>query len=157
MEAFRDMRRKGNALTDVETVEILKKNTNGVLAVIGDNGYPYAVPLSYVYADNKIFFHCATEGHKLEAIESMEKVSFCVVDQDRIIPEDFNTLYRSVIAFGKAKIITDDKEKNLALDIILQKYSPEFLETGRKYIEQEWNNCKAVEIEIQHLTGKAGD
>lgn len=157
MEMFREMRRKGNALTEEEAVEILRKNTNGVLAVIGDNGYPYAVPLSYVYSGNKIFFHCATEGHKLDAIKNMEKVSFCVVEQDDIIPEDFNTLYRSAIAFGKARIITDEKEKKHALDIILQKYSPEFLETGMKYIEQEWNNCKAVEMKIEHLTGKAGD
>lgn len=154
---FREMRRRGNALTHEETVEMLKKNTNGVLAVMGDDGYPYAVPLSYVYADNKIFFHSAIEGHKLDAIENMEKVSFCVVEQDNIIPEDFNTLFRSAIAFGKAKIITDEKEKNLILNIILQKYSPEFLETGKKYIEQEFNNCKTVKIDIEHLTGKAGD
>lgn len=154
---FREMRRKGNALSREDTIEILSKNTNGVLAVSGDDGYPYTVPLSYVYDNNKIFFHCATEGHKLDAIEKYEKVSFCVIEEDNIIPEDFNTLFRSAIAFGNARILTDEKEKEHVLEIILQKYSPEFIETGRKYIEQEWNNCKAVEIAIEHLTGKAGD
>ena len=107
---FREMRRKGNALSTEETIEIFNSNTNGVLAVLGDNDYPYAVPLSYVYHDNKIFFHGATSGHKLDAIRNHAKVSFCVVGQDDIIPEDFNSLFRSAIAFGTARILSDDDE-----------------------------------------------
>lgn len=154
---FREMRRKGNALTTNEAIDILNKNTNGVLAVAGDNGYPYAVPLSYVNDDGKILFHSATSGHKLDAIRENDKVSFCVIDQDKIIPEDFNTLFKSAIAFGKARVITGDNEKQKCLELILRKYSPDFFESGKEYIAQEWNHCVAVEIVIEHLTGKAGD
>ena len=76
---FREMRRNRQILTQAECEAILAACTNGVLAVSGDDGYPYAVPLSYVYRDNKIFFHCAKTGHKLDAIARNEKVSFCVV------------------------------------------------------------------------------
>ena len=154
---FREMRRKGNALSKEETIEIFQKNTNGVLSVHGDDGYPYGVPLSYVYSDGKIIFHSAKSGHKVDGVKNNEKVSFCVVDQDDIIPEDFNTLFRSAIAFGKARVLTDDKEKEAGLESILKKYSPEFMESGRKYIAQEWEHCIVVEIAIEHMTGKAGD
>lgn len=154
---FREMRRKGNALTREEAIEIFEKNTNGVLAVHGDDGYPYAVPLSYVYSDEKIIFHSAKSGHKVDAVTNNEKVSFCVVDQDDIIPEDFNTLFRSAIAFGKARILTEDKEKEAGLELILSKYSPDFMESGRKYIAQEWEHCIVVEIAVEHISGKAGD
>lgn len=154
---FREMRRKGNALSKEETIEILKKNTNGVLAVDGDDGYPYAVPLSYVYSEDKIIFHGATTGHKLDGIRNNEKVSFCVTDQDNIIPEEFNTLFKSAIAFGTARILTEDNEKRAGLELILSKYSPDFMESGKEYIKEEWDHCVVVEITIQHLTGKAGD
>ena len=154
---FREMRRKGNALSQEETIAILEKNTNGVLAVDGDDDYPYAVPLSYVYSDGKILFHGAVTGHKLDGIKNNEKVSFCVIDQDDIIPEDFNTLYRSAIAFGKARVVADDKEKQQALELVIAKYSPAFMESGKEYIAKEWERCLVVEIKIEHLTGKAGD
>jgi nitroimidazol reductase NimA-like FMN-containing flavoprotein (pyridoxamine 5'-phosphate oxidase superfamily) len=154
---FREMKRKRNALSKEETIEILKNNTSGVLAVNGDDGYPYAVPLSYVYSNNKIIFHCAARGYKLDAIERSEKVSFCVIDQDHIIPEDFNSLFRSAIAFGKARVLTEDQDKKAGLELILHKYSPDFIESGKQYIKDQWNNCVVVEITIEHLTGKAGD
>ena len=86
-------------------VEVLRKGTSGVLAVSGDDGYPYAVPLSYVYDDGRLFFHCAPSGHKLDAIAGNEKASFCVIDQDHVVPEEYTTYYRSVIAFGRARVL----------------------------------------------------
>ena len=102
---FRDMRRNSQKLTDEESVSILQKATSGVLAVIGDEDYPYAVPLSYVYCDFKIYIHCATQGHKLDAITKCPKVSFCVIDRDDILAEKLTTLYKSVTVFGKAEIL----------------------------------------------------
>ncbi len=150
------MRRKGNALSKEETIEILTKNTNGVLAVDGDDGYPYAVPLSYVYSEGKIIFHCAVTGHKLDGIKNNEKVSFCVVGQDDIIPEDFNTLFKSAIAFGKARILTEEKEKQAGLELILAKYSPEFMESGKEYIAKERKPCAIVEKAIDNMPGNRG-
>ncbi len=83
---FREMRRKRQALDAEEMADVLHKGTSGVLALSGDDGYPYAVPISYVYDGNKIFFHCAKSGHKLDAIHRNAKASFCVIDQDQIVP-----------------------------------------------------------------------
>lgn len=154
---FRKMREIGVPLSKEETIEILETQKHGTLAVNGDNGYPYAVPISYVYLDNSIIFHSAISGHKVESIKKNSKVSFCVIEQDNIIPEDFNTLYKSAIAFGKARIIDNDQEKRNALREILKKYSSEFMESGEKYINGEWDNVAVMIIDIEHLTGKAGD
>ena len=102
---FREMRRNKQLLSSEETAAVLERGTSGVLALAGDQGYPYAVPISYVYDGEKIFFHCAKSGHKLDAIRREEKASFCVIDQDRIIPEEFTTYFRSVIAFGDRKSV----------------------------------------------------
>lgn len=121
---FREMRRKRQLLPQAESVAILEKMTNGILALHGDEGYPYAVPVSYVYADGKIYFHSAMKGHKVDAIVRNEKVSFCVVEQDDIKPAEFTTYFRSVIVFGRACILTDETEKRAALNLLADKYPP---------------------------------
>lgn len=112
---FREMRRKRQLLPTEESVAILERMTNGTLALHGDDGYPYAVPVSYVYADGKIYFHSAMQGHKVDAILRNDKVSFCVVEQDEVKPAEFTTYFRSVIVFGKARILTDENEKTKCL------------------------------------------
>ena len=99
---FRNMRRSKQVLSQEDSIAVLEKATSGVLAVSGDDDYPYAVPVSFVYADGKIFFHCAKSGHKLDAIARNSKVSFCVIDEDKIVPEEYTTYFRSVIAFWKS-------------------------------------------------------
>ena len=84
---FREMRRKKQRLSAEACEAILAEGTSGVLAVDGDGGYPYAVPLSYVYQDGKLFFHCAKSGHKLDAVRRNPRASFCVIGQDRVVPE----------------------------------------------------------------------
>lgn len=108
---FREMRRSKQLLNTDYAKSMLNKATSGVLAVHGDDDYPYAVPLSYVYHDDKLYFHVATSGHKLDAIRKNDKVSFCVILQDKPVGEGFTTYYMSVIAFGRAKIIDDAEEK----------------------------------------------
>ena len=78
---FRQMRRKKQALSREECEEILQQGTSGVLAVSGDDDYPYAVPMSYVFCENKIYFHCAKSGHKLDAVSRNEKVSKTILFQ----------------------------------------------------------------------------
>ncbi|MCQ4638196.1 pyridoxamine 5'-phosphate oxidase family protein [Anaerovorax odorimutans] len=146
-----------NQLPREEAVKILENNTHGVLALDGDDGYPYAVPVSYAYDSGKIYFHGTSEGgHKLDAIKRNSKVSFCVVEKDDILPADFNTLYLSAIAFGQARIIENDEEKQQALERILEKYSADFMESGRKYTKAVWDEVCTVEITIEHLTAKKG-
>ena len=151
---FREMRRKKQALSIEECEQILKRNTAGVLAVDGDDNYPYAVPMSYVYTDFKIFFHCAKTGHKIDAMMRNEKVSFCVIDEDLIVPEEYTTYYRSVIAFGKARIMEEEAEKRMAIELIAERYSPDD-EAGRmKEIEADFAQVCLVEIAVEHMDGK---
>ncbi len=148
------MRRKKQALSPEENVEVLQRGTAGVLAVSGDDGYPYAVPLSYIYEDGKIFFHCAKEGHKLDGIARSDKVSFCVIDQNEIRPEEYTTYFRSVIAFGRARILEDAAEKRSALEKLAAKYSPQQEQGRLAEIEKKFNLTVLVEINIEHVTGK---
>ena len=153
---FREMRRGKQQLSFDECVEILKRGSSGVLAVMGDDGYPYAVPLSYVYHDNALFFHGATSGHKLDAIRQNEKFSFCVIDQDEVIPEKLTSAYRSVIAFGKAHILEDETEIRAAAQMLGQKYSPGMDELINKEIEAYMRHMAVVRLDIEHITGKLG-
>jgi len=152
---FREMRRTKQLLSEVETIEILQSCTSGVLAVTGNNDYPYAVPLSYVYKDGKLFFHFAKAGHKIDSILKNNKVSFCVIKTDDVIQNTFTTYFRSVIVFGRAKIITEDSEKKYALECLVGKYSPDYIAEGQSEIVREWKLVNVAEVEIEHMTGKA--
>ena len=152
---FRKMRRNRQELTQEECVRILQKNTAGTLAVLGDGGYPYAVPLSYVYEDGKLWFHCAVSGHKLDAIRSCEKVSFCVIDQDQVEPFKYTTYFRSVIAFGRARILKEQDQIRSALERLACKYAPKDSPSHReKEIENGLGRLCMVEIAIEHMSGK---
>ena len=151
---FREMRRKTQQLSYEESISVLRRGTSGVLATEGDNGYPYAVPMSYVYCDGKIWFHCAKTGHKIDAITKNEKVSFCVIEKDDVRPREFTTYYRSVIVFGKVRVLEKISEKRAALEKLAEKYSPDD-EAGRlKEIEKSFEHLHMIELVIEHITGK---
>jgi uncharacterized protein len=152
---FREMRRKKQLLSEAETIEILQSCTSGVLAVMGDNDYPYAVPLSFAYKDGKLFFHFAKAGHKIDSIVRNNKVSFCVIKTDNVIQKTFTTHFRSAIVFGRARILTEDSEKKYALECLVEKYSPDYIAEGQSEIERDWNRVWVAEIKIEHMTGKA--
>jgi len=152
---FRPMRRITQQLTEAEALDMLKSGSSGVMALAGDEGYPYAVPLSYAYCEGKLYFHVAKSGHKLDAIARNDKVSFCVIQKDEVIPADFTTHYRSVIVFGRARILTDEAEKRRALRLLVEKYSPGFLAEGEAEITRSWERFHALELRIEHMSGKA--
>ena len=155
---FREMRRKAQQLTEEECVSILTEATSGVLGVIGDDGYPYTVPVSHVYKDGKILFHCAKEGHKIDAIRANEKVSFCVTWQDEVMPKERTTAYISVIAFGKARIVEDEAGLRRIAGLVGEKFSGDYPEECRQEIDEViWNDrMYCVEITVEHMTGKCG-
>lgn len=150
---FRKMRRMDKAMDEAAALELLKKCEFGIISTVGSDGYPYGVPVNYAYKDGFIYFHCATTGHKLDNIIENNKVSFCAVGESKIISEKFSTKYESVIIFGKASIVDDDEKKEALLEII-KKYSPDFIESGKKYIESDFDKTLVVKIEIEHMTGK---
>ena len=152
---FREMRRKRQALSREEVSSVLYRGTSGVLALSGDDNYPYAVPISYVYDGENIYFHCAKSGHKLDVIQQNEKVSFCVIDQDKIVPDEYTSYFRSVIVFGRAEVIEDEKEKRTAIEKLAVKYAPEDTAIGRKNaIDREWTPLCMLKMRIDHITGK---
>lgn len=152
---FREMRRKKQKLSKEECDRILYNGTSGVLALHGDDGYPYAVPVSYVYDGEKLLFHSAKNGHKIDAIIKNAAASFCVIDQDQIVQEEYTTYFRSIIAFGKIRILEDDAEKRSAIEKLAVKYAPDdTAENRNNAIDREWKLLCMMEMEIEHLTGK---
>lgn len=152
---FREMRRHRQQLPADVCAAVLARGTSGVLAVAGDDGYPYAVPLSYVYDGGRLYFHCARSGHKLDALRRCPRASFCVVDQDRVMPAEYTTYFRSVIAFGTVRILEDDGEKRAAIELLARRYAPDDTEENRSaFIAREWAPLCMLEMTVEHMTGK---
>ena len=152
---FRELRRKRQALSAEECAAVLLRGTSGVLALSGDNGYPYAVPISYVYDGKALYFHCARAGHKLDALRREPKASFCVVDQDQVVPEEYTTYFRSVIAFGTVREVEDPAEMRRAMELLAAKYAPaSTAEERSRAMEREWPGLCVLEMTVEHLTGK---
>ncbi len=148
------MRRKDKALPDEATADLLQRGEYGVMSTVDDKGQPYGVPLSYVFQNDCLYFHCALEGRKLDNLLSDSRVSFCVVGHTRVLPAKFSTEYESVIVIGKASVVQGG-ERNEALLGLVDKYSSEFAEEGRRYIEKLDKKTTVVKIEVVKMTGKA--
>ncbi len=151
---FRQMRRKHQQLSNEESIGILEKATSGTLALSGDNGYPYAVPISYVYHDRQLYFHSALNGHKVDAIKRCDKASFCVIEQDEVQPQKYTTYFRSVIAFGRIHIIEDEQEKLETARMFGNRYNPNDDESLQKELESGFAHMLMIRLSIEHLTGK---
>lgn len=152
---FREIsRNKKQILSGEECLDILKKATSGVLCVLGDGDYPYGVPLSYAVSGDKLYFHCALKGHKVDALKKHEKASFTVIETDQIVPEEYTTYFRSVIAFGKVRFVENEEEKRQALMLLAEKYSAAFLDGAPKEIESKLKGVCVLEFGMEHLSGK---
>ena len=152
---FREIVRKKQALTLDECKEILKNEPRGVLSLIGDDGYPYGVPINYYYNedDGHIYFHSGKSGHKVDALRACNKASFCVYDGGYRNEGDWALNIKSIIVFGRIQIVEDfDK----AMDIC-RKLSFKFTDDS-EYIEKEiasfGKNTLCLELVPEHITGK---
>ena len=148
---FREMRRSKNLIDIDKTKELLKNGIDGVLGTISENGYPYTTPVNYIYYNNKIYFHSALKGHKIDNILKNEKVSFTVITKNDIIQESYTSDFQSIIIFGKAKLV--DPTKELLLELI-RKYSSSYMNKANDYIAKHQKATQLVEIRIEHMTGK---
>jgi nitroimidazol reductase NimA-like FMN-containing flavoprotein (pyridoxamine 5'-phosphate oxidase superfamily) len=150
---FRKIRRERQLLSMEDTIAVMVRCTNGVLACLGDEDYPYAVPVSYVYFNNKIYFHSAKAGHKIDAISKNPKVSFSVIDEDTIVSEKYTTYFRSVIAFGKARIVEGD-ERLEAFKALVEKYSGDQPEEAKHKEIIGCTQAYIIAVDVEHITGK---
>ena len=147
------MRRNKQLLSEEALNAVMERCTNGILACLGDGGYPYAVPLNYVYHNEKIYFHCAKSGHKLDAIMAEPKVSFAVVDEDTIVSSEYTSYFRSAIAFGKARIVEGD-EWFEAFKVLVDKYSGDQPEAAKISEIEACKRSHIIAIDVEHITGK---
>ena len=148
------MRRSRQQLSREECIDILQQATSGVLAVLGDGGYPYTVPLSHVYADGHLYFHSAIQGHKVDAIRNDSRCSFCVIAQDEVHPETFTTYFRSVVTFGQIHVIEDDDERLAALRRLGLRHAPNDHAGLQREIDKDFARVLMLRLDIEHLTGK---
>ncbi|MCL2324063.1 MAG: pyridoxamine 5'-phosphate oxidase family protein [Actinomycetia bacterium] len=161
--SFREIRkaRRDQALSEEESRAIIDRATHGVLALLGDEGYPYAVPLSHARLGDTIYFHSAVRGHKMDALARGDKASYCIVDADQVVAEEFSTAYRSVIAWGRVSIIADDEEKRAALSALADRYCKDGIASDYDQklaaeIARSWPAVLTFKLEIEHLSGKQG-
>ena len=152
---FRAMRRNKQQLSDEECTLILENEVRGVLSVLGDNDYPYGIPINFYYSkdENKIYFHGARVGHKIDSIQKSDKVSFCVYDKGNQTEGKIGLDVKSVIVFGRIRLL-NDMERNID---ICRKLSAKF-NFGIDYVENEIKKFAKVvavlELTPEHITGK---
>ena len=151
---FREMRLIKQQLPDEEALAILQKGGVGTLALWGDEGYPYSVPVNFKYEDGCIYFHSAKNGHKVDAIARESKASMSVVAKDVLLPEKYTTDYCSVIVFGNIKLIADDEKKRRMIYSFAKKFCSEYEDGIDEEIDRAWNRLHVYEFKIEHMTGK---
>ena len=152
---FREMIRKKRQLPEAECVEILKTQLRGVLSVLGDEGYPYGMPMNHYYCeeDGKIYFHGGQTGHKIDAMKRCDKASFCVYDEGFREDGDWALNIRSVIVFGRIEFITDQA----TVYLISEKLSRKFTDDDayiRREIEHSGPRTLLFALLPEHMTGK---
>ena len=151
---FREMRKKNRQLSTEEAIAILEKCPWGTLSTVGEDGWPYGLPVNYIVEDGIIYIHCAKTGHKLDNIRHNDKVCFTAVARANVLAAEFSTDYESAVAFGRASFV-DDSEARLALQLIIEKYSPEFKTAGDAMVQQMADVTQVIRIDVEHITGKA--
>lgn len=152
---FRPMRRKSRALSDEATRELLAQGRRGVLAVNGDDGYPFALPLNYLYdpEQNRIYFHGAKEGHKVDALRLSDKVCFTVMGNEHYKEGEWAPCVQSAIAFGRCHLVDDPADTEAEVRRLALKYYPSADEVERE-VEKFIAGVQLYVIDIEHLTGK---
>ncbi len=152
---FRQMRRFKQQISREECVRILKEQPRGVLSMLGDDGYPYGIPMDHWYSEkeNRLFFHCAKVGHKLDAISAYDKVSYCVMDSGYREEGDWALHINSVVVFGRMRVVEDEEKKREICTNMVRKFTDD-----EEYLQKELTNAFprvcCLELDIEHMSGK---
>lgn len=150
-----EMRRKDRALREEEAYAILREGGDGVLATIGEDGYPYAVPMNHTLEDGVLYLHSALSGHKLENLAFCDLVSYCVVVGREVVPAELSTNYRSAVVFGRATRVEEPEARRRGLMALLHRFAPDHMESGLAELERDFQRTAVVRIDIHRITGKA--
>ncbi len=152
---FRPMRRFKQQISDEECIRILKEEPRGILSMIGEDGYPYGIPLDHWYNENdgKLYFHCAKEGHKLDAVAKCDKVGYCVYDKGYRKEGEWALNINSVVIFGRIALVTDADKTREICTALCKKFTDD-----EAYLQNELTNALprvlCLELTIDHMTGK---
>ena len=153
---FRPMRRYKQALSQERCAEVLAAAPRGVLSLVGDDGYPYGIPMDHWYCpeNGKLYFHGARAGHKLDAMAACDKVSYCVLDEGYRKPGDWALNFSSVIVFGRLRPVTDPE----LIRAVCLGISGKFVDDPEKYTEDGLRTSSSVllclELTPEHISGK---
>ena len=149
------VRRQDRLLDETRARQLLATAEFGVLSMVDLDGKPYGVPINFVWdGEDSIYFHCAEEGKKIDILECRDLVSFCVVGDVNLLPEQFTTEYESIILDCEVTIPTYDEERMHALELLLKKFSPNDLDIGMKYARKSFNRTCIVRLDIVSWSGK---
>lgn len=152
----KEVRRRDRAITEDEARALLEKGEYGILATVGTDGQPYGTPLSYVVMNNAVYIHCATLGQKIDNMAANPAACFTVVGPTEPVYEaGFTAYYSSCMVFGKARPVTDDKEKKDSLMLLARKYLPRHMDKAEEDISRSWKRTAVYAIDIDRITGKA--
>ena len=152
---FREMRRRKQALSPESCVEVLRKGTSGVLAVSGDDGYPYATPVNYILVGDKLYLHSAPYGYKIECLQRDPKCCFTAILSTEIIPSKITASFESVILTGQAVFVEDPAEKRTVMENFVTQKHPGYEELGFRMIEKQLDKTAVIRIDPISMTGKA--
>ena len=152
---FRAIRKKKNEIDPGAAKALLHAERRGVLAVNGDDGYPYAVPINYVYDETaqKIYFHGARAGHKIDALRRCDKVCFTVYGHETFKEEPWAPFMQSVVVFGRCRLVEDPDRTAALLKRFAMKYYPDARLVDEE-IARAGKAAQMFEIQIEHLSGK---
>ena len=152
---FREMRRKKKAISTEEAKELLRFERRGVLAVNGDNGYPYAIPVNYLYEEenNRIIFHGAKAGHKIDSLKTSDKVCFTVYGNEQVKAESWAPYLQSVVVFGRCHLVQRQEDNLKLVKELAMKYYPDE-KLAEEEIAVSGKGVQMFEIEIEHFSGK---
>lgn len=152
---MRAMHHEKRKLSDEITLGLLQKGEHGILALNGDDGYPYAVPITYSYFVGCIYFHSGKHGYKMDILTRNQKACFSVILNVEVMPSKFSAKYESIIVTGDISFVEDKEEKNKALEFLLDQFSPEHKEMGMKLVYGPFGEKTAVfKMTIKEISGK---
>ena len=151
----RKMHKIKRQMPDDAAKAAFEQGHHGTLSVNGDDGYPYAVPVNYVYVDGKIYVHSAKVGYKIDCIKRDSKVCFSAILDAQVVPKMVTARFTSVVAFGKATLVQDEDERYMALKTFVDRLcGPTAIPEGMDFLEKTIARTEIIRIDVEQLTGK---